>query len=341
MGNKIKNKNYNVVLFGGSNSVLKNGLQQGLKQDNVNLFNFSLGMTTCIQNLYELKRSKNFDCILKADLIISESNINDYAAVVNPKESLSLEILYRNLDLFYYELSIMKDKKILILILPMFKHISEIVNKIHLKLIFQYKLNYIDMSYFFNKYDFKDFYQSYDMQHPLPVIMENLGQNIIHNIELLHITSHIQIEREYSLNIYEMSDKTNSIQNSMYSENPFVLSNNKMYFPKKFYGYKFLSLHTWNYLPDIGLKNSTLCYSDILIQNKEKYILKSCNFLNSCVEIQDSDFVIDKNTYFLCENKRTDYTEYYHGAKNWLSNSKKYNSLNLISFFLIKYDKNM
>ncbi|EPC7261414.1 hypothetical protein O8I46_03890 [Campylobacter lari] len=42
-------KKYNVVLLGGSNSVMVNGLQKGLRQDDVNLTNLALGSTNSIQ----------------------------------------------------------------------------------------------------------------------------------------------------------------------------------------------------------------------------------------------------------------------------------------------------
>ncbi|MCW0223574.1 hypothetical protein OJP33_02445 [Campylobacter lari] len=65
-------KKYNVVLLGGSNSVMVNGLQKGLRQENVNLTNLALGSTNSIQNLYELKRERNQKSINEADLIITD-----------------------------------------------------------------------------------------------------------------------------------------------------------------------------------------------------------------------------------------------------------------------------
>ncbi len=72
----------NVILLGGSNSVVKNGLRVGLEQKNVTLHNFSLGLSSSLQNLYELIRQEKI--ISKADFIVSESNINDY---LSPKRS--------------------------------------------------------------------------------------------------------------------------------------------------------------------------------------------------------------------------------------------------------------
>ena len=83
----------NIILLGGSNSVMVNGLQKGLKQMGINLTNLALGATTSIQNLYEILRDKNKTAIDESDLIITESNINDIEQVYNLKD------LYMNKDL--------------------------------------------------------------------------------------------------------------------------------------------------------------------------------------------------------------------------------------------------
>ncbi|EJH9383073.1 hypothetical protein NF805_001689, partial [Campylobacter jejuni] len=104
----------NIVLLGGSNSVMVNGLSAGLSQKHVKLTNLALGATSCLQNLYELKRIRNQEIIDKADLIITESNVND--------AFLSDEYLFENLSYFYRELYLTK-KKVLVIILP-FYHLN-------------------------------------------------------------------------------------------------------------------------------------------------------------------------------------------------------------------------
>ncbi|MCR8706973.1 glycosyltransferase [Campylobacter sp. W0066.2] len=111
-------KKYNVVLLGGSNSVIVNGLQKGLRQENVNLINLALGATDSIQNLYELKRKRNQQIINKADLIITESNVND-SWVMDDR------ILFDNLKKYYQELSSLRFCKILVIILPFFSYNHE------------------------------------------------------------------------------------------------------------------------------------------------------------------------------------------------------------------------
>ncbi|MBX2676478.1 hypothetical protein I8881_05915, partial [Campylobacter jejuni] len=106
----------NIVLLGGSNSVMVDGLSAGLNQKHIKLTNLALGGTSSLQNLYELYRVKNQNIIQDADFIITESNINDIHHN-RPMESLPLDNIYRNLKLYFSKLSILK-KKIIILILP-------------------------------------------------------------------------------------------------------------------------------------------------------------------------------------------------------------------------------
>ena len=105
----------NIVLFGGSNSAMKNGFREGLS-NYARLLNLSLGASTAIQNLYELKREKNQEFILNADLIVTESNLNE---IVYHSESINLHLnlIARNLQWFYESLS-KYNKPVCILILP-------------------------------------------------------------------------------------------------------------------------------------------------------------------------------------------------------------------------------
>ncbi|HFP7618313.1 TPA: hypothetical protein ACHD2S_001527, partial [Campylobacter jejuni] len=102
-------KKYNIVLLGGSNSVMVNGLQKGLRQENINLTNLALGGSSSLQNLYELKRKRNQEYLENADLIISESNINDRAA--------AFDVVLKHTDWLHSELASM-NKKILIILMP-------------------------------------------------------------------------------------------------------------------------------------------------------------------------------------------------------------------------------
>ncbi|WP_180379771.1 glycosyltransferase [Campylobacter devanensis] len=113
----------NIVLLGGSNSVMVNGLQKVLKEY-ANVINLALGCTTSLQNLYELKREKNQEAAQNADLIITESVINELD-IHNIRENLSLGIIFKNLYATLYTF----NRPVCILILPYrFKNYQIVIN---------------------------------------------------------------------------------------------------------------------------------------------------------------------------------------------------------------------
>ncbi|WP_086296242.1 flagellar basal body rod C-terminal domain-containing protein [Campylobacter devanensis] len=75
----------NIILLDGSNSVMVNGLQKGLREY-ANVTNLALGATTSIQNLYELKREKNQG--------LSKASENTYQATTSSGDP----IFYTNAD---------------------------------------------------------------------------------------------------------------------------------------------------------------------------------------------------------------------------------------------------
>ena len=136
----------NIVLLGGSNSVMVNGLQKGLKEY-ANVANLALGGTTSLQNLYELKREKNQETIQNADLIITESVINELDNH-NIRENLPLDIIFKNLQFLYITLYKLK-KPVCILILPYRSKNYQVVINMHRFLANYYGLNIVDMQNYY------------------------------------------------------------------------------------------------------------------------------------------------------------------------------------------------
>ncbi|EOH9361635.1 hypothetical protein ACMEET_001520, partial [Campylobacter jejuni] len=147
----------NIVLLGGSNSVMVNGLQKGLKegiekfnttvnkeQEKLKFYNLALGASSSLQNLYELKRNRNRTILKNAKLIISESNINDSWSYNNFE-------IYGIIESFFTELSCL-NSKILILILPFFNYNSKVINQIHKKLALKFNFNIIDINNYYEKF---------------------------------------------------------------------------------------------------------------------------------------------------------------------------------------------
>ncbi|MCV3453576.1 SGNH/GDSL hydrolase family protein [Campylobacter sp. FU_520] len=133
-----------VILLGGSNSVVKNGLRIGLENKDITLHNYALGLSTSLQNLYELIRHEK--TINKSDFLISESNINDYLS------PMSLNIILRNIDYFYEELyKANKITIVLILPIPACNDKSKAINEAHRKNCAHYGFNLIDIDFYYQK----------------------------------------------------------------------------------------------------------------------------------------------------------------------------------------------
>ena len=178
---------YNIVLLGGSNSIIKDGLRSGLEQENIHLTNLALGMTGSLQNLYELKLPHNQEVISKADIIITESFINDLCLC---KDGIAgIEIVLRSIHWFYGELAKL-DKKVLVLILPFWdgnysEEIERIYN-IHKICVGKYGFNAIDMQKFYQQKGVMNFFMRGDKLHQISPLMRLLGKNIANNLGLFH-----------------------------------------------------------------------------------------------------------------------------------------------------------
>ncbi len=335
----------NIVLLGGSNSVGRYGLQKGLSQDGVKLHNLALGSTTSIQNLYELKREKNIKYLLNADLIITESNVNEHIAASHKYEKLSLRIIYKNLYLLYSELSRL-EKKVLVLLLP---GGNDTIDSLHKYLIGQFSLNLIDVKSYYKNKNILDLV-AMEGAHPFWVFMRELGKNIVHHIPYFHFPkNHIKapclidfkICSAYEMEIISGNTIKTKYNNSMYNEE--ILQFNKevvLTFPEKYHGYHLLAVHTWNKLDgsiDIKSQNLLKHYTAFKVCNKRYSIIKISNFLNSVVEFQKDFFQIipDTTVSISLENEKN--IEFHHAAHTWDDENKVYHdTLNLVSFFLIK-----
>ncbi|MCV3383863.1 hypothetical protein L8T67_00495 [Campylobacter lari] len=325
-------KKYNVVLLGGSNSVMVNGLQKGLRQENVNLTNLALGTTNSIQNLYELKRERNQKAIKNADLIVSESNVNEIWQNYHEKEKLSLKIIYRNINWLYEELYFL-NKKILVILLPV-ENIqgfnTSLINNIHLKLSKKYGFNVINMQHY-NEIILKD------LLHPFDFFSKQLGFNISKNINNFKNSFNNKINKKNPNFLFclpnEMIDNKEfikqEIKNSMYKEKVFKIQNNKiLIFPKKYINYRVIAISTW-------LQTSERKYGKLFIENNKLNISKDCSPWYAILELHNK-LSIDNKTIVSGEkqsNKKY-IEEYFHHSLSWCDLYKRANNMYIISFLL-------
>ncbi|MFG5101129.1 hypothetical protein O8I36_05430 [Campylobacter lari] len=307
-----------IILFGGSNSILSNGLQRGFKDLGVVLYNKALGGTDSMQNLYELIRIKNSREIVDCDLIVCESNVNERGQYDNP------DMLYKQINWFYQELS-MLNKKVLVLILPhlIFEQ-KKIVNNIHKKLSLRYGFNVIDMQFYYEKNNLLEFANSIDNSHQLGVIMRSLAKNIVFNSKFFLQPSKLKVKNKIKFLICSPSNCIS--KNTIYTKSISKLEKSKIligreftnsFFSEKFYridkatelsfsneyiGGVILGIHTWNNgiesldnSKDWELKNSIT--SQLKIIDAENTSIISFPYMNSFRNV----FVnINKNLIIKC-----------------------------------------
>ncbi|EAI3763929.1 hypothetical protein XJ74_06340, partial [Campylobacter coli] len=318
----------NIVLLGGSNSVLTNGLKKGLQQTHINLINFALGATSCIQNLYELRR--RYELIRTADLIITESNVNDSFNMNNINN-------FRVLEWFYKELFLTK-KKILVLILPFYEYNYKATNHIHRYFVSKYQFNFIDLHKYYDLYKLEKFsrLREENSSHQFDFILRELGRNIacnVHNFRFSEANLKLNNPEFLICKAGELSrENLRSIKNSIYEENYFrIEKDNFLTFPEKYYDYYIIAYHTWNNTDDTKIAapwdwlerravKSTLTISD----NREQVELEPC--LDNIV--YETKFVkINNNTKIRSSNS--------------LKSTINFDHVDLVSFFLVeRYESN-
>ncbi|EHN0249482.1 TPA: hypothetical protein SBV98_001224 [Campylobacter coli] len=340
----------NVVLLGGSNSILVQGLQKGLREnENINFTNLALGATTSLQNLYEIIRNKNKQKIQSADLIITESNINDIGHY-HCSIAIPIKILIRNIYWLYEELYFLK-KRILVLILPRKfngEHL-ETINNAHRYCCKKYGFNLIDMQYYYKKNNLFDFFQPF-LDHQMNSVMRILGVNIASNLSLFSPSLELDFAKTNPNFIVctpdEMYDRDmNSVlekrcqKNSMFLEYTYRLNKeNTLFFPKKYIGYKLIAFHAWNEIDDqvksLGLHQQTLRQSSIVIKSLEKKVIKATSGIR-LLHVLNNEIIVDNNTYIAFNTLNEPVTEFSGGTPPNAQGIVQLEYVDIIDFLLV------
>ncbi|WP_289243029.1 hypothetical protein [uncultured Campylobacter sp.] len=338
----------NIVLLGGSNSVMVNGLQKGLKEY-ANVTNLALGGTTSLQNLYELKREKNQEAIQNADLIITESVINELDNH-NIRENLSLDIIFKNLQFLYITLYKLK-KPICILILPYrFKNYQIVIN-MHRFLANYYGLNIVDMQKHYQNNEIIQFGNKFG-GHQLAVVNRNVGKEIAKNIDIFKISKKsLDINMpEFKIVTPENMQRNGNFKifnpnNSMYNEIVYRLEKGNSLSFNDCDGYEIIGMHSWNLensgeITKLGFGIATAHCASIHLRNKNNSIVKPTSKLNIFCEIQ-AEPKVDSNLIVKFNDENLDNTEFYVNSHL----EKPYKIIlpyfDLIAFFLCKPNPKM
>ncbi|MBX7545695.1 hypothetical protein [Helicobacter turcicus] len=350
----------NVVLLGGSNSRLENGLQKGIREgiDKFNLqnnknrqlsfFNFAVGATTHIQNFYTLKRERNKEIFENAELIITESNVNETIGNGDGRERINFNCIYRNLNWYYKELHVLK-KKILVILLPTCHMWNDkVINAIHKKLALKFGFNCIDMQEYVDNYRLNEFIKSLDWAHVLQRIMCEFGKNIISNLESFKLSNSLHISNDNpkfivctpkEMELISGTLEENIAQNNVFYETTYQLKEGEtiLKFNQTFQGFTLIGIHTWNHTADTHAK--LINYSSLEISNSKKSIVKETNALNTIVEVH-SFFQLDGETFVKINHNQKEGREFYHLAQSWVRDSKRLPFCDLVAFFLASADGN-
>ncbi|WP_185908537.1 hypothetical protein [Campylobacter troglodytis] len=302
-----------IILIGGSNSVLKQGLKKGLARTE-DFLSLALGNTSSLQNLYELIRHKGL--IEEVGLIVSESNVNDLAAC----KSLSLDIVCKNIDLFYEVLASFKAR-VLVLILPSNEFFNEHINNCHRKNINSYGFNFVDLDLYFKENKLESLTELFGA-HPLPRAMQLLGENIVRN--LANFKAHKITKHSHSFKLFvPLNLRSLRQSNSVFNEEVFRLDSAKSLSLKGYEGYELLGIHSWNEDKKQDYKLS-LASSNLELKNKDKELNFKISTLNAFYDLGEQ-FIIDEETIIKTVKKEEDELAY----------------TDLISLFLFKRGLNL
>lgn len=339
----------NIVLLGGSNSVMVNGLQKGLKEY-ANVTNLALGSSTGIQNLYELYRIKNQEAIQNADLIITESNINEVHNNSNTLENLPLGIIFKNLQYLYATLYTF-NRPVCILILPFCGENYLIINNMHRFLANYYGLNIVDMQNYYQNNEIIQFGNKFGA-HQLAVVNRNVGKEIAKNIDIFKIS-----KKSLDINMPEFkivtpenmqrngNFKIFNVKNSAFDEIVYRLEKGNSLSFNDCDGYEIIGMHSWNLSSNgeaahVSFIESLKRGGAICLKNISEYMIKCTVSLNQFCEIQ-AEPKVDSNLIVKFNDENLDNTEFYHAA---FTNRPDYIALpyfDLIAFFLCKPNPKM
>lgn len=305
-----------ITLLGGSNSIHKNGMYKFLDH-NTELTSLALGASSSLQNLYEVIR--NGEVISQSDLIISESNVNDFHNynIIGT----TLNVIEKNIERLYRRLASCGIKVIVVLLPLQTKKFNDAdtINLIHLKYIEEFGLNYIDMHAYYKENELSELLYFDNLDHPLDGVMYQLAESIINKIDSINLPSKNKDNTNYFIFKFSEHFHTSIKKNSLFCEAVWEVDS-KIKLPSELINKKIVGIHAWSD------GNSV-----VKIQDSEH---KWARGTNSEVQFHDLNQQLTiKNDTFICKGHDSECTEnsirYPEKAKSTTHNPK------VIALFLI------
>ncbi|WP_261665688.1 hypothetical protein, partial [Campylobacter sp. BCW_4332] len=317
----------NVVILGSSHSY-QQGIPLGFKMAGWNVENFSITgspSTFILHRIHDIRKLKFFE---KADLVICESNTDDFRA--------DFEISCQDINKAYQNLYLLK-KKIVILL---FQHAgirqqNKITDNLHIYLANYYGFNLIDL-----RIERKIFYFfSHDSVHLYSFILKKIGKNIAKNFTSLKYpkkniplkqTTHFKVCHLDEMKFNNEVAKKEWIKTCIGGDFPIVLKlkdEQELFFPEKYYGYYIHSVFACNL--------NQILYSSLTITDG-KYNFNSLLFPGGAVKRFSILLKINENTKIKCNCKLNGEMDKKVQPCEKPKINKNLNYVGLISFLLVK-----
>jgi len=281
-----------ITLLGGSNSIHKNGMYKFLNH-NTELTSLALGASSSLQNLYEVIR--NSEVIRQSDLIISESNVNDFHNY--NLIGTTLNVIEKNIERLYRRLATCGIKVIVVLLPLQTKKFNDAdnINLLHIKYIKEFSLNYIDMHAYYKENGLSELLYFDNLDHPLDGVMYQLAESIVNIIDNIRLPSKNKDYTSYSVFKFSENFDTKIKQNSLFCEAVFEV-NSQYKLPSELINKKIVGIHAWSD------GNSV-----VKIQDSEAIWARGTN---SEVQFHDlNQQLIIKNGTYICRGQDSECTE--------------------------------
>ncbi|MDY4426890.1 MAG: hypothetical protein SPE20_05995, partial [Helicobacter sp.] len=341
-----------------------NGLQKGIREgiaklnenrkeeEKLEFYNFAVGGCTAIQNLYETIRHEGI--LRNAELIITESSINEIHNNQDPYQKMPLYLIYRDLSWLYQELSFIQNKIVVLDLAgePRTNVFRKAISNIHKKLSNDYGINFIDIEGYYDKNQLQSYERVFGAHQQARIACE-IGKNVIKGLYEYQFPKTLNIKNdnpEFAIctpkDMELISGELQEIpmKNSMYNEITYrIKKDTKLKFPDRFAGFHLIGVHTWNnafewrenFRIPVGWHEATITYSSLLITNSQSNLTKETTFFNQFINFQKAIIEVD-NCSFIEINQTNDFTEYHVAVQTWHTNAKRLSFCDLISFFLAK-----
>ncbi|EAI2880347.1 hypothetical protein E2509_06120, partial [Campylobacter jejuni] len=348
----------NVVLLGGSNSVMTNGLQKGLREGikkyNKNIpsggelefYNFALGASNTPQKILAI--CENHKILKQTNCIIIETNINDYDMFA--RSNFDIKNINYQVELLCKLLANLNTKIVFILLpLKVFnekdKEKLQIINTLTKNKIFKYNFNCVDMQKYYEQRNLNDFFATNDPYHQLHSIMQKIGKNIIKNLNNFKNNS---LQNNYELPKFlvksppeifnlEKEFEIKELKNSLFNKKIYKLDNTiKLKFKTHFKGYTIVAIAMCHNFE----KLDPFIFTSFILKNKKTKIVKRMRSSHYIVHSLNNEFIIDDESfmYFNLYNEKSTEGSVWIPANNTYKNNIFHCGLS--SFLLAKFDKN-